>query len=260
VKDHERFHVMAEACCLGSLDPADEATFAVHVAGCGPCRRFVDATSGSAAELMRSRPAGGPPPELRRRVLRSAAADRRLSTTPGRHPAPVGPVAAGATVRVAVGVTLGVAVLVSVLAALTLTHLHRPDLAATDPVARVLGEPGSRIVPLPTVPGSRAGPGNSWLVIGGGRLVLVTGGLPPIDDAHRYALWRRFDPLPWMLVGTFGLPGGSAGRPATEVAPDLTLLGAAAPTDSGGSQFAVSLERAGLLPVVPSAPVLVSAG
>jgi anti-sigma-K factor RskA len=64
----------ASAYALGSLDPADRATFEAHLAECDECAAEVRSLRRVTAALAGTVPQPMPPPEVRRRVLDSLAA------------------------------------------------------------------------------------------------------------------------------------------------------------------------------------------
>jgi anti-sigma-K factor RskA len=64
----------ASAYALGSLDPADRASFEAHLAECDECAAEVRSLRRVAAALAGTVPLATPPPDVRRRVLHSLSA------------------------------------------------------------------------------------------------------------------------------------------------------------------------------------------
>jgi hypothetical protein len=70
---HDEYEALAVAWVVNALEPADQAVFEVHRAGCEQCTRAVEATLAIAAELAYGVPDVVPPARLRERVLAAAA-------------------------------------------------------------------------------------------------------------------------------------------------------------------------------------------
>jgi len=72
----DQFTELAESFVLGMLDESEERQFAQHLkTGCSECRRAVEAAQSVAVLLPYLAPQNEPPPELKRRLLNTIAAE-----------------------------------------------------------------------------------------------------------------------------------------------------------------------------------------
>jgi anti-sigma-K factor RskA len=119
--DHDKYEALAVAWVINALEPADQAIFEAHRAGCRQCEQAVATALEIAAELAYGVPDVAPPPRLRERVLAAAtpqaltvekaspqddagggvASGSRASGTPAgaRRPKGTGPGRAGSSER-----------------------------------------------------------------------------------------------------------------------------------------------------------------
>ena len=74
--DHTSWDELAAGYAVNALEPEDEHTFTDHLRGCDRCRSTLAEMHDVAGDLARAVTPGDPPPELRRRILDAAAAER----------------------------------------------------------------------------------------------------------------------------------------------------------------------------------------
>jgi anti-sigma factor RsiW len=80
--EHERYQEDAGAYLLGALEPAEQASFEGHLAGCPECRADVEQLRAAADALPRSVEPFAPPPSLKRSLMEAVREDAR----PAREP------------------------------------------------------------------------------------------------------------------------------------------------------------------------------
>ena len=80
--EHERHQEDAGAYLLGALEPAEQASFEGHLAGCPECRAEVEQLRVAADALPRSVEPFPPPPSLKRSLMEAVREDAR----PAREP------------------------------------------------------------------------------------------------------------------------------------------------------------------------------
>ncbi|HEY0485966.1 MAG TPA: zf-HC2 domain-containing protein [Mycobacteriales bacterium] len=66
--DHDRYELLAAGWAVHALEPAEEAEFARHLAGCDACRRTASELQATLGELAYAAPAASPPPGLLGRI------------------------------------------------------------------------------------------------------------------------------------------------------------------------------------------------
>jgi anti-sigma factor RsiW len=82
VEQHDRFQEDAGAFLLGALEPAEQAAFEGHLAGCPECRAEVEELRVAADALPRSVEPFAPPASLKRSLMAAVKEDAR----PDREP------------------------------------------------------------------------------------------------------------------------------------------------------------------------------
>ena len=155
---------------LHALDPEDERAYVEHLAQCERCRNDLAAFSETAAALALAVPPGGPPPELRGRILAAARAERPnvVPLRPRRlRPRPLAAVAAVAACA-AIGLGIWNAVL----------HDQLGTARSAQQAVALRGAGGS-------------------LVVGaGGQATLVLTGLRPAATGKTYEAWVIANGIP----------------------------------------------------------------
>jgi anti-sigma-K factor RskA len=84
-RNHDDYEALAVAWAINALEPAEQAIFEAHRAGCEDCTRIARETLDIAAELAYGVPDVAPPPQLRERLLADAVAARPQRTVPARR-------------------------------------------------------------------------------------------------------------------------------------------------------------------------------
>jgi anti-sigma factor RsiW len=179
VSEHDRLQDGVGAYLLGALDPADQAEFERHLAGCPECRSEVEELRVAADALPRSVEPFAPPPTLKRSLMEAVREDVKPARKPllerlGLFGARVPRLAiAGTAFALVVGVVLG-------------TQLSTGDDGGHRVIAAV---PDRSRVPdasaTVTVPDDRNGPAQ-----------LRVTGLPSPKDGQVYEIWlKRGDQL-----------------------------------------------------------------
>jgi anti-sigma factor RsiW len=121
--DHERYQDDVGAYLLGALEPAEQAAFEGHLAGCPECRAAVEQLRVAANALPRSVEPFAPPPALKRALMEAVREDAAAQRARERRPllerlglerlfSGVRPELAwvGAALLLAIGIALGAAV------------------------------------------------------------------------------------------------------------------------------------------------------
>jgi anti-sigma factor RsiW len=80
--EHDRYQEDVGAYLLGALEPAEQASFEGHLAGCPECRAEVEQLRVAADALPRSVEPFAPPPSLKRSLMEAVRDDAR----PAREP------------------------------------------------------------------------------------------------------------------------------------------------------------------------------
>lgn len=271
-------HDAAAAYALDALDPAEQAEFEQHLAGCAACTREVAELREATADLVLSAAAPPPPPALRAAVLAGIAGVEQLPPLPDRPQAVLpaddgvddgGPAVVPAPLAAAAGPGQGVdelalrrlnrraRVLSVLVAAVTVVALalggvayslgrQTPAPVALPPVAQgpqvdpsLLSAPDAQVLPARLTNGARV----SFVVSKSqNRAAFVSADLPEPGAGNEYHLWT--------LKGK------------TVVRPDSTLAGGtdrvqlfSGPVDDS-TALAVNVEPTGTDPRSPTTPVL----
>src|SRR4051794_9773065 len=226
VSEHDRLHDDTGAYLLGALEPAEQAEFERHLAGCPECRSEVEELRMAADALPRSVEPFAPPPSLKRSLMEAVREDVKPARRPllerlGLSGARVPRLAiAGAAFALVVGVVLG-------------TQLSTGDGGGHRVIAAV---PDRSRVPdasaTVTVPEGRDGPAQ----------IRVTG-LPSPKPGQVYEIWlKRGDQLQPGPLFNVDARGNGAG---------------AIPDDLDGvSAVLVTRERTGGAQVPSEAPII----
>jgi anti-sigma factor RsiW len=80
--DHERYQEDVGAYLLGALEPAEQAEFERHLAGCTECRADLEELRVAADALPRSVEPFAPPPSLKRSLMEAVREDSRSERQP----------------------------------------------------------------------------------------------------------------------------------------------------------------------------------
>ena len=81
-EQHDRFQEDVGAYLLGALEPAEQAAFEGHLAGCPECRAEVEELRAAADALPRSVEPFAPPPSLKRSLMAAVKEDARPEREP----------------------------------------------------------------------------------------------------------------------------------------------------------------------------------
>jgi anti-sigma factor RsiW len=84
--DHERYQDDVGAYLLGALEPAEQAAFEGHMAGCPECRAAVEQLRVAANALPRSVEPFAPPPSLKRSLMEAVREDAAAQRARERRP------------------------------------------------------------------------------------------------------------------------------------------------------------------------------
>jgi anti-sigma-K factor RskA len=225
--EHERWAELAAGYALSALDPAEEAEFRAHLAGCPACQHAVAAHERVAVELGAAVPPAVPPPGLWGAIA-AQLDDAGDQAVPGTMPAAPG-TAAGADVvpladrrrrtrRWLTAVAAGVVVLAGAGVAVGLAGRQGSGgPTEAQRISRLLDAPGTRTARLSPTGGSRDAVGTA-VVAADRRVYLVVEGVAA-NDPHRdtYVLWMLRGGAPPRAVSPFDVRGGgrhlvSAGR------------------------------------------------
>src|SRR5215211_362285 len=202
-------HSLVAPYALHALDDEECRAFEQHLAVCERCREELAGLKEAAASLAYGAAGPAPPPELRERILTQARSERaNVASLPQRRRNWTAPLAAAAAIAASVAIGLGV------------WTATRPSEG--DALARVLAQPGAKVVPI------------------GGRGAIA---VAPNGDA---ALALRVPPAPsgktyeaWVIRNGKAAPAGIfRGRNGTTVFEIDRPVGR-------GSVIAITLERAG---------------
>jgi anti-sigma factor RsiW len=80
--DHEHYQEDVGAYLLGALEPAEQAAFEGHMAGCSDCRAELEELRVAADALPRSVEPFAPPPSLKRSLMEAVREDARPQRRP----------------------------------------------------------------------------------------------------------------------------------------------------------------------------------
>jgi anti-sigma-K factor RskA len=215
-------HSLVAPYALDALDEAEERDFEDHLAHCERCREDLAALREAAAMLAYGADRATPPPELKRRILDQARAERPNVVPVSRRRSWTLPLGAAAAIAACAAVVVGIW-------AATLEN-------SSDPLEKVLSQPGSRLVSM--------GPAGGVAIAPSGDAALAVA-LPRAPAGKTYEAW--------VIRGGQAVPAGLfPGRTGTSV------VEIARPVPSG-SVVAVTLERAGGVTKPTSTPLAQSA-
>jgi anti-sigma-K factor RskA len=201
-------HSLVAPYALDALDEQEEHGFEEHLALCERCREDLAGLREAAATLAYGAERVEPPPELRERILDQARAERPNVTPIQRRRSWTLPLGAAAALAACAAVVVGIW-------AATLSN-------SSDPLEKVLSQPGSRLISMGRAGGVAVAPsGDAALAVA----------LPPAPAGKTYEAWviRSGHAAP------AGLFPGRSGTSVVEIARPVP----------SGSVVAVTLERAG---------------
>lgn len=201
-------HSLVAPYALDALDEPEERTFEEHLAHCERCREDLAGLREAAAMLAYGAGPATPPPELKGRILDQARAERPNVVPSRRRRGWAIPVGAAAALAACAAVVLGIW-------AATLSD-------SSDPLEKVLSQPGSRLISMGQAGGVAVAPsGDAALAVA----------LPRAPAGKTYETWviRSGEAAP------AGLFPGRSGTSVVEIARPVPP----------GSIVAVTLERAG---------------
>jgi hypothetical protein len=259
MSDHGAFDALAVGWTLHSLEPEDEAVFAVHLPGCDRCAATVAETAEVMAALAADLPPAEPSEELGARLRAAVAAtEQRPGPAVAAAPASAGQEAASAAaapvpvprrptgwrravptglVAAAVAAILGLGIWNVVLA--QSREELRSTLAEQQEVLSALLRPGQATV----APLSDEGTPVATVVARGGEVQIVTHGLPANDGARTsYVVWGVGGEEP-VALGTFDVDGSQTA---------LRTVGSRATGVDGFPEYAISLEPGQVPPSHPT--------
>ena len=244
---------LVAAHALGALDGEERADLERHLAaGCPTCGPELAAMERVAAAIALSPPAVQPRPEVRRELLRQAAAVVPLRRPVRREVGRAWAIAASLLVLLLAG---AVAWGVSLQQRLEREQRARVALAADLAAARaqlsraevervallrhlaVLGASRLEQVQLAALPPAPSASGRLFVDPGSGQALFSAAGLPALQANRTYQLWFIAAGKP-VSAGTFDVGGGGQGR----------LLVEAAPPPASIDAWAVTVEPAGGVP------------
>ncbi|MDQ2911105.1 MAG: anti-sigma factor [Actinomycetota bacterium] len=202
-------HALVAPYALHALGDEEGRSFEQHLAVCERCREELASLREAAASLAYGAAGPTPPPELKERILAQARSEREnVASLPGHRRNWTAPLAAAAAIAASVAIGLGV------------WTATRPSEG--DPLAKVLAQPGAKVVPM-------GGRGAMVVAPNGDAALALT--LPPAPSGKTYEAW--------VIQGDKTRPAGIfRGRVGTTV----VEIDRRVPR---GSVIAVTLERAG---------------
>jgi anti-sigma-K factor RskA len=214
--EHERWAELAAGYALSALEPAEEAEFRAHLAGCPACQHAVAAHERVAVELGAAVPPAAPPPGLWGAIAAHLDDGGQAIPEPAPEPGPepradVVPLAdrRRRTRRWLAAVAAGVVVLVGAGAAVGLAGRHGSGgPTEAQRITRLLDAPGTRTTRLSPSGGTRDTVATA-VVAADRRVYLVVDGLAA-NDPHRdtYVLWMLRGGAPPRAVSPFDVRGG----------------------------------------------------
>jgi anti-sigma-K factor RskA len=215
-------HSLVAPYALDALGEREERSFEEHLALCERCRVDLAGLREAAAFLAYGADRAAPPAALKERILTQARAERPKVVPLRRRHSWTLPLGAAAGVAACAAVVLGIW-------AATLSN-------SSDPLEKVLSQPGSRLFPMGEAGGVAVAPS------GDAALALS---LPRAPSGKTYEAWviRGGDAVP------AGLFPGRSGASVVEIARPVP----------GGSVVAVTLERSGGVTKPTSKPLAQSA-
>ncbi|MDQ1711964.1 MAG: hypothetical protein QOE45_1414 [Frankiaceae bacterium] len=247
---HAVWEELAAGHALSALEPEDEQAFLAHLRGCDRCAADLAALRETVGEIGYAAEPVDLPPDLGRRIMDAARAERPAALAPPavaplRRPGRAGRVRQPA-LRLAPLAAAAAVLLVVALGAWNL-DLRTRNAATTAAIARrnaalaCLAAPGSATVRLRSTDQARG-----TACVAGDRAYVVVDRLPENDTARSvYVLWWQDRANGLHPVERFDVEG-----PGTSV---FALPIAVAPSDVRG--MAVSLEPGRALPARPTVTV-----
>jgi anti-sigma-K factor RskA len=232
-------HILTGAYALDALENTERERFEHHLQRCQPCSHEVRGLHETATRLALA-VAEPPPPELRERVLTTAARTRQHPPVIDQRPVPQ---PRSAWVPRLAGIAAAVAVAVAVALGITqsatqsrLDHARAQEQA----IEAVLNAPDARIATHRTSVG-----GTATAVFSEARhkMIFTTAGLPPLPDSKVYELWLM---APGSNRPAGLLPAASDGHTAPVLAAGL----------AAGDRAGVTVEPAGGSPQPTTNPIL----
>jgi anti-sigma factor RsiW len=202
--EHDRYQEDVGAYLLGALEPAEQAAFEGHLAGCPECRAEVEQLRAAADALPRSVEPFAPPPSLKRSLMAAVNEDARPHREPllARFFAGIRPqfALAGAAVLLIVAVVVG-------------TQLGGS------------GDNGQRVVTA-VVDRSRVPEATATLTLDNGSGQLRVTGMPRPRPGQVYEIWlKRGDQVqPGPLFNTDKSGNGAGAIPADLGGVDAILV------------------------------------
>ena len=188
----EPLHDLTAAYALDALDPHERVRYEAHLAQCDRCRDELVSFGETAASLAFAVDAPAPPPQLRRRILATARAERP-NVLPLR---PRWAVPAAVTAAVAVAASVALAIWATTLSGKL--DRERDARSNQQEAAAILGSADARAF----------GAGRSRVVVTpGGRAALVVRQLRPAGAGMTYEAWVADNGKP-RPAGTFAARRG----------------------------------------------------
>jgi anti-sigma-K factor RskA len=214
-------HSLVAPYALDALDEREENEFEEHLALCERCREELAGLREAAAALAVGAPPAKPPPELRQRILDQARSERP-NVVALKRPRRWTPVLA-ATTAVAAAAAIALAVWA--------TSLDN----SSDPLEKVLSQPGARLVSMGSYGGVAVGPD--------GQAVLALA-VRPTETSKTYEAWV--------------ISGGKATPAGLFQGHDGTSIVKVAKPVAPGSVVAVTVEPSGGSPQPTTKPLVLS--
>ncbi len=231
-------HTLTGAYALDALEHAERERFEHHLQRCQPCSHEVRGLHETATRLALA-VARVPPPQLRERVLTTAARTRQHPPVMDQRPAPK-PRSAWIPrlAAVAAAAAVAVAVVLGITQSATQHQLDRVQ-AQEQAIEAVLTAPDARIVSHRTSVG-----GTATVVFSEAshKMFVTTAGLPPLPAGKVYQLWLI---APGSNRSAGLLPAPSGGRTAPVLASGL----------AAGDKAGVTVEPAGGSPQPTTTPI-----
>lgn len=249
MSDHAAWEELAAGYAVNALEPEDEHAFAEHLRGCDVCKATLAEMQQVAGDLAYAAEPDEPPPDLRRRILDAAAAERR-PRAPGSVPVVTSPAQQRADrtwwprLPAVAGVAAGLVILALAGWNVTLRGDNDARQAALDRRTAALRCLAAADTPKFDLSGNTGQHAKTCLA--GGSAYVVADNIDPNDTARNvYVLW-------WMDAGS--VPHAverfdveSDGTAVFELPLNVT------PTDVHA--MAISLEPGRALPATPTRPI-----
>lgn len=245
---HDEYKEMLPALALSALDAEDARAVKQHLSECAECRRELADWEGTAAAISLNANPAEPSPQVRDRIMSAVRKDRASRVLP--FPSALRRTnwtSFGSVGAVAAAVLIGILILwiivlwqqnrelsseVNMLT--SRMQLLEEDTRRSDQFVQLMSTPGAKVTSLR---GSGPGSGASGHVVYDrvGRVMLMTGNMPPAPQGKEYQLWFIVGNNPPIPGRTF-VPDEVGQGTLTDEAPRQSLDSAV---------FAVTLEPAG---------------